>query len=126
MAFILIVYISNISFAQKEIIVVAHRGASGYLPEHSMEAKVLAHAMGTDYIEQDVVMTKDDYLVVLHDHYLDRVTNVAEVYPDRKRKEGRYYVIDFTLKEIQNLKMTEGFRIKEGNKVANFPQRFPI
>lgn len=54
-------------------------------------------------------MTKDDHLVVLHDHYLDRVTDVAERFPDRARKDGRYYAIDFTLDEIKSLKFTEGF-----------------
>jgi len=66
-----------------EPLVIAHRGASGYLPEHTLEAKTLAYAMKPDYIEQDVVMTKDDQLVVLHDHYLDRVTDVAEKFPNR-------------------------------------------
>ncbi|MDM8566591.1 glycerophosphodiester phosphodiesterase [Candidatus Halobeggiatoa sp. HSG11] len=107
-------------------IVIAHRGASGYLPEHSMAAKAMAHAMDVDYIEQDVVMTKDNQLVVLHDHYLDRVTNVAKVYPDKKRKDGRYYVIDFTLNEINQLEMTEGFNIENGKQIANYPQRFPL
>ncbi len=107
-------------------IVVAHRGSSGYLPEHSMAAKSMAYAMNADYIEQDVVMTKDDELVVLHDHYLDRVTNVAEVYPERKREDGRYYAIDFTLEEIKGLRMTEGFNIENGKTVAGFPDRFPI
>ena len=68
-------YAMNQTTANK--IVIAHRGASGYLPEHSIASKAMAYAMGADYIEQDVVMTKDDHLVVLHDHYLDRVTNVA-------------------------------------------------
>lgn len=58
-------------------IVIAHRGASGYLPEHTLPAKAMAYAQGADYLEQDLVMTKDDQLVVLHDHYLDRVTDVA-------------------------------------------------
>ena len=107
-------------------LVIAHRGASGYLPEHSMSAKAMAYAMGVDYIEQDVVMTKDDRLVVLHDRYLDRVTNVAELYSDRARKDGRYYVIDFTLEEIQQLEMTEGFKVKKGQQSAIFPQRFPL
>ncbi|MGL4546091.1 MAG: glycerophosphodiester phosphodiesterase family protein, partial [Plesiomonas sp.] len=48
-------------------IVVAHRGASGYLPEHTLPAKAMAYAMGADYLEQDVVMTKDNQLIVLHD-----------------------------------------------------------
>lgn len=89
-------------------LVIAHRGASGYLPEHTLEAKALAYAMKPDYIEQDVVMTKDDQLVVLHDHYLDRVTDVAERFPHRAREDGRYYAIDFTLAEIKSLRVTEG------------------
>ncbi len=107
-------------------LVIAHRGASGYLPEHSMEAKAMAYGMGAHYIEQDVVMSKDNQLVVLHDHYLDRVTNVAEAFPNRQRSDGRYYAIDFTLAEIRSLKMTEGFTIKDGQQKPGFPQRFPL
>ncbi|MBY8073953.1 glycerophosphodiester phosphodiesterase [Vibrio fluvialis] len=108
-------------------LVIAHRGASGYLPEHTLEAKALAYGMKPDYIEQDVVMTKDDQLVVLHDHYLDRVTDVAERFPGRARADGRYYAIDFTLAEIKSLRVTEGFNIDDkGNKVAGFPDRFPM
>lgn len=61
--------------------VIAHRGASGYLPEHTLPAKVMAYAQGADYLEQDLVMTKDDRLVVLHDHYLDRVTGRCAAFP---------------------------------------------
>ena len=64
-------------------IVIAHRGASGYLPEHTLAAKALAHEMGADYLEQDVVASRDDQLMVMHDIYLDRVTNVAERFPER-------------------------------------------
>ena len=74
-----------------EKIVIAHRGASGYLPEHTLPAKAMAYAQGADYLEQDLVMTKDDHLVVLHDHsirisILDRVTDVADRFPDRRAK----------------------------------------
>ena len=41
-------------------VVIAHRGASGYLPEHTLESKALAYGMGADYLEHDLVMTKDD------------------------------------------------------------------
>lgn len=71
-------------------------------------------------------MTKDDHLVVLHDHYLDRVTDVADRFPDRARKDGRYYAIDFTLDEIKSLKFTEGFDIENGKKVQTYPGRFPM
>ena len=61
-----------------EPIVIAHRGASGYLPEHSLEAKAMAHAMGADYIEQDVVLTRDGVPIVLHDIYLEPTTDVEQ------------------------------------------------
>lgn len=119
---------SMISFAVEaaEKIVIAHRGASGYLPEHSLPSKAMAYAMGADFIEQDLVMTQDNHLIVLHDIYLGRVTNVAEVYPNRKRNDGHYYVIDFTLHEIRQLTTTEGFKTENGKHIANFPQRFPL
>jgi glycerophosphoryl diester phosphodiesterase len=87
--------------------VIAHRGASGYLPEHTSEAKVLAHAMGADYIEQDVVATRDSELIVIHDIFLDDVTDVAEVFRGRARDDGHYYAIDFDLAEIRELRVVE-------------------
>ena len=60
--------------------VIAHRGASGYLPEHTLEAYALAYGMGADFIEQDVVLSKDYQPIVLHDIHLDTVTNVAEIF----------------------------------------------
>ncbi len=105
-------------------IVIAHRGASGYLPEHTLEAKAMAHAMNVDFIEQDLVLSKDNVAIVIHDIYLDDVTNVATKYPDRKRKDNRYYVIDFTFEELKKLKVTERFNPKTGEQV--FKNRFPI
>ncbi|WP_286988980.1 glycerophosphodiester phosphodiesterase [Cobetia sp.] len=107
-------------------VVVAHRGASGYLPEHTLAAKAMAYAQGADFLEQDVVMSKDDQLVVLHDRFLDRVTNVAEVFPERARDDGRYYAIDFTLDELRKLAFSEGFTVKDGEQVADYPERFPL
>ena len=107
-------------------VIVAHRGASAYLPEHTLESKALAYTMGVKYIEQDLAMTKDDRLVVVHDHFLDRVTDVADKFPNRARKDGRYYVIDFTLDEIKTLNFTEGFEIKDGKRVQGYPNRFPM
>jgi len=112
-------------------LVIAHRGASGYLPEHSLAAKAMSYAMGADYIEQDVVMTKDNHLIILHDFYLDRVTNVMEVFPKRARNilgEKRWFAIDFTLSEIKTLRMTEAFTVDKKTKElkANYPTRFPL
>ncbi|MCJ9428984.1 glycerophosphodiester phosphodiesterase family protein [Kordiimonas marina] len=90
-------------------IVIAHRGASGYRPEHTLMGYKLALEMGADYIEPDLVMTKDGHLVVRHDIYLSDSTNVAEVpaFASRKRTfEGRtdWFVFDFTLAELRTLK----------------------
>lgn len=122
----LALYAAAASAAAGDKIVIAHRGASGYLPEHTLPAKAMAYAQGADFLEQDLVMTKDNQLVVLHDHYLDRVTDVAARFPDRARKDGRYYAIDFTLAEIKSLKFTEGFDIENGKKTQTFPGRFPM
>ncbi|QTD36824.1 glycerophosphodiester phosphodiesterase [Polaribacter batillariae] len=104
-------------------IVIAHRGASGYLPEHTMEAKAMAYAMNPDFIEQDLVLSKDDVPMVIHDIYLDDVTNVAEKFPDRKREDNRYYVIDFTFEELQTLTVSERFNPKTGEQF--YKNRFP-
>lgn len=104
-------------------IVVAHRGASGYLPEHTMEAKAMAYAMKPDYIEQDLVLSKDDIPIVIHDIYLDDVTDVAQKFPTKKREDGRFYVIDFTFDELQQLNVTERFDPKTGKQF--YPTRFP-
>ena len=90
-----------------EPIVIAHRGASGYLPEHTLEAYSLAYGMGADYIEQDLVLTKDGHFVALHDIHLEGTTNVESVFPDRKREDGRWYAIDFSLSEIKTLSVHE-------------------
>ena len=84
-------------------LVIAHRGASGYLTEHTLAAKKLAHDQRADFLEQDVVATRDGELVVCHDLFLERLTNVADVFPDRCRNDGRYYVIDFDWPEIRAL-----------------------
>ena len=105
-------------------IVVAHRGASGYVPEHTMESKAMAHAMNADYIEQDVVLSKDDVPIVIHDIYLEEVTDVALVYPERSREDGRFYVIDFNLDELMRLSVHERINLK--TKKAVFPNRFPL
>ncbi len=107
-------------------LVIAHRGASGYLPEHTIAAKAMAYAQGADYLEQDIVMTKDDQLVVLHDHFLDTVTNVSDIFPGRAREDGRFYVIDFTLDEIRQLAVSERFHADQGSTKAVFEDRFPL
>ena len=109
--------------AESHPVVIAHRGASGYLPEHTLPAKALAYGLGADLLEQDLVLTKDDVPLVLHDIYLDTVTDVAKRFPERKRADGRYYALDLTLAEVKQLRVSERFNPKTGRAI--FEQRFP-
>jgi glycerophosphoryl diester phosphodiesterase len=102
-------------------LVIAHRGASGYLPEHTTESATLAHALGADFIEQDVVLSQDGIAVVFHDVTLENTTNVAELFPTRGRN-GKFHVFDFTVAELQQLNISERFRFPENSDAG---QRFP-
>jgi glycerophosphoryl diester phosphodiesterase len=106
----------------EERIVIAHRGASGYLPEHTLVAKAYAHALGADYLEQDVVLTQDDVPVVFHDLVLEDVTDVAAAYPDRRSADSHWYVLDFTWAELQRLALRE--RVDASTGLAAWPGRF--
>jgi glycerophosphoryl diester phosphodiesterase len=81
-------------------IVIAHRGASGYMPEHTLAAYELAVKMGADYIEPDLQLTRDGHLVAMHDTSLARTTDVeAKLGP----RNGNYNVSSYTLAEIKTL-----------------------
>lgn len=108
-------FLLAISSPVQEKSVIAHRGASGYLPEHTLEAYAYAHALEADYIEQDLVLTKDGELICLHDITLEKTTDVEEKFPDRKRDDGHWYAADFTLAEIKQLQAQE-----------RLPKRFPF
>ncbi len=110
--------------AESRPIVIAHRGASGYLPEHTLPAKALAHGMGADFLEQDIVLTKDAVPIVLHDILLDSTTDVATIFPDRARADGHFYAIDFSLAEIRRLRAHERRAPGRGDSSV-FPARFP-
>jgi glycerophosphoryl diester phosphodiesterase len=104
-------------------LVIAHRGASGYLPEHTQEAASLAWGMRADIIEQDVVLTRDGVPIVAHDIHLDTVTDIADQFPERARLDGRWYAIDFDLNEIKSLRVNE--RVEWPSRQPAFPARFP-
>ena len=108
----------------KTPIVIAHRGASAYVPEHTLMAKAIAHAFGSDFLEQDVVASKDGVPVVLHDKQIDTVTDVAKKYPGRRRDDGRFYAIDFTVDELKQLHVWERFDHRSGKAV--FASRYPV
>jgi len=104
--------------------IIAHRGASGYVVEHTAPAVAIAHAMGADFIEQDVVLTKDGVPIVLHDIILETTTDVKERFPGRARTDGHFYAIDFTLEEIRQLTKRERFDPETGKAV--YPERYPV
>ena len=80
-------------------LVLAHRGTTGYLPEHTLGGYELAVKMGADYIEPDLQLTKDGVLVAMHDDTLTRTTNVQQLFPGR----SSYAVSEFTLQEVKSL-----------------------
>lgn len=97
-------------------IVIAHRGASGYLPEHTIEAYEKAIDLGADFIEPDLVFTSDGVLVARHDRWLGDSTDVADrpEFADRKtvkpgKAEADWYAEDFTFAELRTLRARQVF-----------------
>ncbi|QDU90465.1 Glycerophosphoryl diester phosphodiesterase precursor [Pirellulimonas nuda] len=105
-------------------LVLAHRGASGYLPEHTLAGVAMAHALGADYIEQDVVLTRDGQAIVLHDLTLDSTTDVSEVFPSRVNAQGHWPAAEFTLAEVRRLRVNS--RRSAAGGPATHPGRFPM
>jgi len=102
--------------AAAEPLVVAHRGASGYRPEHTLAAYELAIDMGADIVEPDLVSTKDGVLVARHENQLSDTTDVEDhpEFADRettKVVDGRtvtdWFTEDFTLAELKTLRAEE-------------------
>lgn len=90
--------------------IIAHRGASGVMPEHTLEAYALALEQEADVIEQDLVSSSDDQLVVRHDRNLSRSTDVAShaAFATRRRG-GDWWVEDFSLAELAQLRAVQPF-----------------
>ncbi len=115
--------------SSEHFLVIAHRGASGYLPEHTLAAYAMAYAMGADMIEPDVVLTRDNIAICLHDLTLDETTNAREVFPDRGRDDGKWYAIDFDLAELRTLEKhgrgstDTGYRIVTLNEMLTLIDR---
>jgi glycerophosphoryl diester phosphodiesterase len=94
--------------------IIAHRGASGHRPEHTLEGYRLAAQMGADYIEPDLVSTRDGVLIARHENEIGATTDVADRFPERKRTvtvDGQsvtgWFTEDFTLAEIKTLRARE-------------------
>ena len=111
-------------------LIIGHRGASAYVPEHTLEAYERAIELGADYIETDLVVTRDGYLIARHENELSDSTDVAQRYPTRKNKkmiEGRevegWFSEDFTLEEISTIRAKERlpFRSQANNSQYHIP-----
>ncbi|VWX61358.1 Glycerophosphoryl diester phosphodiesterase [Burkholderiales bacterium 8X] len=100
-------------------LVIGHRGgANGYLPEHTLETYALGITLGADYIEPDVVATKDGFLIARHEPNLIDTTNVKELpqFAERRRTvvldgvpTDGFFASDFTLAEIKQLRAVQSF-----------------
>lgn len=106
--------ISNSLIAFEAPLIIGHRGACGYRPEHTLASYQLAIDMGADYIEPDLVMTKDGILMARHENEIGGTTDVATKFPDRKTKKtvdgeevSGWFIEDFTLAEVKTLKARE-------------------
>ena len=116
------------------ITVFAHRGASGYRPEHTLAAYALAIKLGADYIEPDLVSTKDGVLVARHENEISSTTDVADHPEFAQRKttktvdgvvETGWFTEDFTLQELKTLRAKERLpAVRPGN--TRYDGRFEI
>ncbi|CAM1355587.1 glycerophosphodiester phosphodiesterase [Tenacibaculum halocynthiae] len=115
----------------KEIVIIAHRGAQSILPEHTIEGYKKAIELGADFIEPDLVLTKDGHLIVRHEPMLSGTTNVSEVaeftnLKTTKNVDGKmvtdWFVIDFTLAQIKKLKAKQAYN----GRPTNFDNQFNI
>lgn len=125
MTFVLLLSALNVN-AQSPL-VIGHRGAAGHRPEHTLASYQLAIEMGADYIEPDLVMTKDKFLVARHENEISETTNAAIVFPDKKttktvdgQKITGWFVEDLTLAELKTLKANERLKFRNHDYDGKF------
>ena len=94
--------------------IIGHRGAAGHRPEHTLAGYRFAAEMGADFIEPDLVSTKDGMLIARHENEIGSTTDAAMKFPDRRRTKAvdgmsitRWFSEDFTLAEIKTLRARE-------------------
>ena len=111
--------------SERQPLVIGHRGTAGHLPDHTLAGYALAIKLGADYIEPDLVATKDGHLIARHEPNIASTTNVADhpEFADRKRTavvdgfpEEGWFASDFTLEEIRTLRALQ--------PLAERPQQF--
>ncbi|ONI78204.1 glycerophosphodiester phosphodiesterase [Kribbella sp. ALI-6-A] len=118
-----------------DFVVVGHRGASGYRPEHTLAAYELAARMGADFVEPDLVTTKDHVLVTRHEPEIGGTTDVAQhpEFANRKKTKSLdgvavtgWFTEDFTLQELKTLRATERIpAVRQHNTVFNGRYQVP-
>jgi glycerophosphoryl diester phosphodiesterase len=108
-------------------LIIGHRGASGYRPEHTIESYTLAIEQGADVIEPDLVSTKDGVLIARHENEFSGTTDVAEKFPDRKATkmiDGKevvgWFTEDLTLAEIKTLRAKERLEFRDQSNNGKF------
>jgi glycerophosphoryl diester phosphodiesterase len=111
-------------------LIIGHRGACGYRPEHTLASYELAIDMGADFIEPDLVVTQDGFLIARHENEISTTSDVATKFPlrkktklvDGKKIEG-WFTEDLTLSEIKSLKAKERleFRSNQYNYIYDIP-----
>ncbi|CAF2683712.1 unnamed protein product [Rotaria sp. Silwood2] len=119
---LIIILIIQICQGLTRPLVIGHRG-SAYLPELTLESQSMAHALKADMIEIDVCLSRDNQLIVTHDLYLNAISNVDDIFPNRNRSDGYHYVIDFDLNELRRLTIHE--RTLPFINIQVYPSRFP-
>lgn len=124
---VFIVFSTLIASALQKPLVLGHRGACGYRPEHTLASYQLAIDMGADYIEPDLVSTKDGVLIARHENEISETTDVAVKFPDRKTTktiDGKsvtgWFTEDFTLKEIKTLRAKERLAFRDHSYDGQF------
>ena len=109
-------------------LIIGHRGASGYRPEHTLESYRLAAQMGADFIEPDLVSTKDGILIARHENEIGGTTDAAVRFPDRKTTktvDGQsitgWFTEDLTLAEVKTLRAKERLATRSHEYDGRFP-----
>ena len=122
---------NNDNGSEKRPLIIAHRGAQSILPEHTIEGFTKAIELEADFIEPDLVLTKDGHLIVRHEPMLSGTTNVADIeafanLKTTKNLDGKmvtdWFAIDFTLAQIKQLKAKQAY----AGRPTNFDNQFDI
>ncbi len=112
-----------VAAAEPDWLIIGHRGACGHVPEHTLASYTLAIEMGADFVEPDVVSTRDGVLICRHDCELGSTTDAGEKFPERKKTvtiDGNemtgWFAEDFTLDEIKTLRAKERLEFRDHSR----------